>query len=169
MAGSSLDLIFRNSTSIENLSKARVWTLAVHLPNPQEVGPQSKFQTVTFQGTSFSSPPRTFAIIHSKLGESPYDLGRLDNFKSVMGNRWIDWLLPLRPSPCCDHSGESAFALGPAVQRMKEEAGLVPPVERRRRRRKSKGKRLRETLPRGDDTATSDDRSVEADEEGLEG
>ena len=42
-----------------------------------------------------------------------------------MGTNIFDWLFPLRYSPCCNHdSGESAFALGPVVQRMREEAGL---------------------------------------------
>ena len=42
-----------------------------------------------------------------------------------MGTNFFDWVVPLRYSPCCDHdSGESAFALGSVVQRMREEAGL---------------------------------------------
>jgi palmitoyltransferase len=44
-----------------------------------------------------------------------------------MGYSIIDWLLPLKHSPCADHSSsESAFALGPVVTRLKQEAGLVP-------------------------------------------
>ena len=161
MSGSSLDFVFRNSTSIENLSKARVCTLAVYLPNLPDPNTEPRFQTITFQSPSSASPTRTFAILHSKPGENPYDLGRLCNFKSVMGDRWIDWLLPLRSSPCCDHSGESAFALGPVVQRMKEEAKIVPVETRRKRRRKSKGKRIREALPHDSVTAVSDDRSAQ--------
>jgi palmitoyltransferase len=44
-----------------------------------------------------------------------------------MGHSIGDWLLPLKQSPCADHSSsESAFALGPVVTRLKQEAGLIP-------------------------------------------
>jgi palmitoyltransferase len=44
-----------------------------------------------------------------------------------MGYSISDWLLPLKHSPCADHSSsESAFALGPVVTRLKQEAGLIP-------------------------------------------
>ena len=71
----------------------------------------------------------------------------------------MDWLLPWRSSPCCDHSGESAFVLGPVVQRMKEEAGIIPRERKKKRRRKDKGKQ-RGTPPPEDLTIGSNDRSV---------
>jgi hypothetical protein len=91
-----------------------------------------------------TTPPRTFAILHTKPGESPYDLGPWENVRSVMGNSLLDWMLPLRYSPCCDHSsGLSAYQLGPLVDRMRREAGIMPPSgssrgKRRRRRRSRK-------------------------------
>jgi palmitoyltransferase len=57
----------------------------------------------------------------------------------VMGHNMIDWFLPLKQSPCADHSGqESAFALGPVVTRLKQEAGLLPPPENGLERQNSK-------------------------------
>ena len=153
MSGSSLQFVILNSTTIENLSrKTVVWTLAVYMPHPPDVS--TGFRTI-----SFSAPPkspshrsdaqdsaqnvRTFAILHTKPGESPFDLGPLENFKSVMGDHWYDWLLPLKYSPCCDHSrAEGQFAWGPVLQRMRKEAGIMAPMElektyMKRRRRHS--------------------------------
>ncbi|MCJ1383487.1 palmitoyltransferase pfa5 [Xylographa soralifera] len=166
MSLSSLQFVLLNTTSVENLSRqTKIWTLAVHISRPPANPNHKPFQTITYPLTSPpagtpSAPPRTFAILHSKPGENPYDLGYYGNFKSVMGTNIVDWLVPLRYSPCCDHdSGESAFALGPVVQRMREEAGLSPahngdgnhkPHRRRRRRsrRRSTNRRgTREPVP----------------------
>jgi len=69
--------------------------------------------------------PRTFVVLTSKPGVNPWDLGPLENMKQVLGFRWWDWLLPLKYSPCCNHeSQQSVYALGPAVERMRKEAGL---------------------------------------------
>lgn len=43
-----------------------------------------------------------------------------------MGNQWYDWLVPLRYSPCCNHDrGDSLYELGPDVDMLKADAGLV--------------------------------------------
>ena len=69
--------------------------------------------------------PRTFVVLTSRPGDNPWDLGSLGNIKQVLGFRLWDWLLPLKYSPCCSHeSQESAYALGPVVERMRKEAGL---------------------------------------------
>ena len=156
MTGSSLQFALLNSTTIENLSRKNVvWTLAVHMPKPPEVS--SGFRTISYSNaqnlsdhlTDLEQRPsdgiRTFAILHTKPGENPFDLGQYGNFKAVMGDRWYDWFLPLRYSPCCNHDHEdSHFAMGPVVQRMRKEAGIAPPdhaddeksARRHRRRRK---------------------------------
>jgi palmitoyltransferase len=169
MSGSSIQLALTNTTTIENLSKrTSVWYLAVHITRPgllpHQANPNSPplFRTITFplpnpranSRDSQSTPPaptqkispRTFAILESRRGDNIFDLGSpLLNLKEVMGHSVPDWFLPFKHSPCTNHShGESAFKLGPAVQRMKEEAGLVPYVRegsesssgRRRHRRK---------------------------------
>ena len=71
---------------------------------------------------------QTYAIIRTEPGANPWDLGSYyENFKSVMGNYWWDWLLPLRHSPCCCHQNEaSEFPFGPVVDRLKRKYGLVP-------------------------------------------
>ncbi|MCJ1400051.1 hypothetical protein MMC11_003254 [Xylographa trunciseda] len=151
MSLSSLQFVLLNTTSVENLSrKSKIWTLAVHITQSPASPNHKPFQTITYPLTppppgTPSTSPRTFAILHSQPGENPYNLGYYGNFKSVMGTNFFQWILPLRYSPCCDHdSGESAFALGPVVQRMREEAGLSPThngdgtKKRHRRRRRSR-------------------------------
>ncbi|KAL4925781.1 DHHC family palmitoyltransferase [Aspergillus undulatus] len=76
-----------------------------------------------------TNPPteqHVFAILQTLPGENPFDLGSpLKNVKQVLGHSVIDWFLPLKRSPCGDHSSaESEFAMGPVVSRLKKEAGL---------------------------------------------
>ena len=129
MTGSSVQFALLNTTTIENLSrKSIVWDLAIHIPKPPD-------QPLAFPTISFSTGPaaltadenldepslphqsiKTFAILHSKPGENPYDLGPFRNFKTVMGEHWYDWLLPFKYSPCCDHSSsECQFDVGAGV------------------------------------------------------
>lgn len=166
MTMSSMQFIFVNTTTIENLSRrTKVWTLAVLIPSNAQLPTPLPFNTIIYplgsvdpnqektipptsptSPTSSSTKTRTFAILHSKPGENPWDLGYIKNFKSVMGESWYDWLLPIRFSPCCNHDRYNAhFETGPVVQRMKEDAGLVPlpityketlPGKRRRRKRR---------------------------------
>ena len=141
MLGSSLQLSWLNSSTIENLNRhTKVWTLAILIPRPQDFyaarsGLPPMFPTVTYPETgseqSETAPPNTprreFAILHTRPGENPWDLGsRFANLCEVMGYSIFDWFVPLRHSPCADHSGqESAFALGPVVQRLRREAGII--------------------------------------------
>jgi palmitoyltransferase len=71
-----------------------------------------------------SGGERIFAILQTD--QNPFDLGSpLLNLQQVMGYTACDWLLPIKLSPCTDHSSpESIYALGPVVQRLKREAGL---------------------------------------------
>ena len=161
MTLSSTQFVLLNTTTIENLSRhTKVWTLAVRIPTNAQISAHPPFHTVTYPSNYVTSsqnrtqpqtPPlsetRTFAILHSKPGENPWNLGYFRNFQSVMGENWYDWLLPVRYSPCCDHEKhEAQFETGPVVQRMKEDAGLVPPsfrydAERPERRRRRKRRR----------------------------
>ncbi|KAL9595319.1 MAG: hypothetical protein Q9219_006515 [cf. Caloplaca sp. 3 TL-2023] len=131
MSGSSLQFVFQNTTTIENLSRrTKVWQLAVHMPNPPQSSDPPPFRVVTYgqpspdthDPTSSDRPSnlRTFAILHSRPGENPFDLGYFRNFKSVMGDRWYDWLLPIKHSPCTGHDRfDCEFETGPVVERMK--------------------------------------------------
>ena len=162
MFGSSFQFVLVNTTTVENLSRrTKVWTLAIYMPNPPTSAPTS-FQTITYPLTAQprpsssntngppvpAPPPRMFAILHSKPGENPWDLGPWSNFRSVMGEKWWDCILPLKYSPCCDHDrGDSAFEMGPVVDRMRERAGIAVPRDgngstmpsRRRQRRSRRG------------------------------
>lgn len=156
MTGSSLQFLVLNSSTIENLSRrTKVWQLAVHIPRPLGSAAATRLPTIAYPLVSPNSPPeqspqgKVFAILRSKPGENPWDRGPLENIKSVMGKRWYDWILPIKHSPCRNHEREdSQFALGPVVDRMRAEAGLIHPQEpvsadakRRRRRRRSRNSR----------------------------
>ena len=150
MTGSSLQFAIVNTTTIENLSrKSVVYQLAIHMPQPPQEPPV--FPTITFstaQSTEHSTAPsnatKTFAILHSKPGENPWDLGAYENFKSVMGEHWIDWLLPIKYSPCCDHQKHNGqFAMGSVVQRMRREAGIMPYTNEEKPHRSRKHRRRR--------------------------
>lgn len=108
MAGSSLQFAFLNTTTIENLSrKTIVWQLAVHLRNPSQT---TTFPTISYSTAQKSSNAlllehdsspntiKTFAILHSKPGDNPWDLGYLKNLQTVLGEHWYDWLLPIKYS-----------------------------------------------------------------------
>ena len=74
---------------------------------------------------------RTFAILETLPGMQPWDLGRPSlNFRAVFGRHPHDWLLPIRRSPCCDHSSlVSQYPLGPDFADLLVEAGLAPRPE----------------------------------------
>lgn len=148
MSLSSIQLALLNLTTIENLNRRSVvWTLAIRVPEhmldrlwatDSPWAPTFRMVSYPLQPPASPSQPQTtnpsrderhvFAILHTLPGENPFDLGsNLKNLQQVMGHSILDWLLPLKHSPCADHSStESAFALGPVVTRLKQEAGLAP-------------------------------------------
>ncbi|KAL4877514.1 zf-DHHC-domain-containing protein [Aspergillus karnatakaensis] len=67
-----------------------------------------------------------FAILQTLPGENPFDLGSpLKNLQQVLGHSITEWFLPIKRSPCAEHSShQSEFAMGPVVSRLKTEAGL---------------------------------------------
>lgn len=71
--------------------------------------------------------PRTFAILETPPGLNPWDLGTpMRNFTAVFGPKLHHWLLPIRHSPCCDHSSAVSFyPLGPQFEQFLEDAGLI--------------------------------------------
>ena len=171
MTGSSLQFALINTTTIENLSrKTIVWSLAIYMPKPPET--PIGFRTISFsKGTTnpdydisaeeqASGAIKTFAILHTKPGENPFDLGPYQNFKTVMGDYWYDWLLPIKYSPCCNHDRrDGQFAMGPVVRRMRAEAGIASTEEisdekthrkPRRRRRRSHRNTAAHIAPRVD-------------------
>lgn len=94
--------------------------------------------------------PRRFAILETPRGLNPWNLGSpYRNFKAVFGENFIDWLLPLKHSPCCDHSSQiSEFPLGPEFEVLLVDAGLVqsgpsPPPQQERRPSTTNGTKKR--------------------------
>lgn len=174
MSGSSLQFILLNSTTIENLSRRhKVWFLAIHIPrlSAPVTATTVRFSTISYPLAVASSsvpmqgPTKYFAILHSKPGDNPFDLGFFKNFKSVMGEHWYDWFLPLRHSPCCNHDQkESQFSLGDVVKRMREDAGLSSPrgsiqeIRRSKRRKHQPKKSKQGTQPDFSDSPSETER-----------
>lgn len=155
MTLSAVQLCSQNLTTIENLSRrSAVWTLAIRIPDHllSKLNPDAEsswaptFATISYplaptptltptppsQETQNKTPPsnqrHVFAILQTQPGENPFDLGSwTKNLQQVMGFSVAEWLLPFKQSPCANHSSlESAFALGPVVERLKRDAGLEP-------------------------------------------
>lgn len=137
--------LFTNTTNIDLLRKAQVYQLAIRVP--PNSGSSSSYQLITYPLSNYANPAgvggnyspgingnvsdrdrratRTFAIVRTEAGENPWDLGYWRNFKSVMGSNPIEWLLPIRHSPCCSHeSMVSDYELGPLLQDLKKRFGL---------------------------------------------
>lgn len=63
---------------------------------------------------------RKFAILRVESRENPWDLGFRRNWTSVMGHTPLEWLLPIKHSPCCDHdSMESDYPAGKLLDELK--------------------------------------------------
>ena len=134
MALSSVQFILLNITTIENLTQhTKVWQFAVRIARPRDIPSNPQFNTATF--SAFGEPEssgtqaggNTYAILHTRRGENPYDLGYYENWKSVMGEQWWEWLLPITHSPCARRSNSDSFyRMGDAVQRMQANVGLMP-------------------------------------------
>ena len=142
--------VLLNMTNIDHLkSKNFVHNLAIRVPR----GTQSceKYKVITYpisksgdsnlqlsgeagaRGVASERDmlaTRTFAIVKTELGENPWDLGLYRNWKSVMGNSIIDWLLPLKDSPCATYeNNESFYEMGPIYLRVRERLGIPPLTE----------------------------------------
>lgn len=136
-----------NMTNIDYLkSKNFVHTLAIRVP--RDTQSCEKYKVITYPiskpGDSSQQLPgeagtrgvaserdmlatRAFAIVKTELGENPWDLGLYQNWKSVMGNNFVDWLLPLKDSPCATYmNNESFYEMGPVYLRVRERFGLPP-------------------------------------------
>lgn len=72
--------------------------------------------------------PKTFAILETLPGMNVWDLGGgCRNLQTILGSSLHEWLLPIKHSPCCDHSSMiSQFPLGPDFEELLIEAGLTP-------------------------------------------
>lgn len=77
---------------------------------------------------------RTFAVLKmSQPGDNPWDLGSAClNIESLMGTSILDWVLPIRRSPCCNHeSSEGQFQFGPKVDALRAAINQNEPIQYR--------------------------------------
>ncbi|SPQ19750.1 054df3f6-62b0-4509-9c75-6ad5ddb493dc [Thermothielavioides terrestris] len=144
MTLTSIRYILLNLTTVDYLkSKNVVHQLAIRVPRGTPRGqnynvityplpisttsPDPSRQTATYEVSSARDQlaTRTFAIVRTEMGENPWDLGYYRNWKSVMGDNLIEWLLPIHESPCATHeSNESFYEMGPLYQRLRARFGL---------------------------------------------
>ncbi|KYK57039.1 palmitoyltransferase PFA5 [Drechmeria coniospora] len=129
MVLTSARYVVTNMTNIDVLRRRHTLHLALRIPRdtpltdayativyPLQPTPQAADGAAT-DGLEPSSrdrqATRLFAIVPAEPRENPWDLGFWRNWKSVMGSNVLEWLLPMKHSPCCDHDGmESDYELG---------------------------------------------------------
>lgn len=139
MSGIAARFILANMTNVDLLKKRLSYQLAVRVP----LGTPSteRFMTITYplprgvpNGTAAPEPEgrdrfarRTFAVLRTEPGENPWDLGWRRNWTEVMGHTPLDWLLPIKRSPCARHEcAESEYPYGKLVPELKARYGLDP-------------------------------------------
>lgn len=138
----TLQTQLKNRTNIENLGTS--FYMAVHLPDGSEhpLDPDGRarcgFVTYPFRNTPSSIRLRKFAIILVKPDDNPWDIGALENLKSVLGRRYWEWVLPFGYPPCCFHErGDTDFPLGKGFEQLKRAHFISEGRRRKHRRRRS--------------------------------
>nr|CDN30000.1 Putative palmitoyltransferase [Podospora anserina] len=136
MTATSIRYAIVNLTNVDYLkSKNTVHQLAIRVPRGTQGTP--KYSVITYPLPKRSGPghdedpprdqlaTRTFAIVKTEMGENPWDLGPYRNWQSIMGNNPVDWLLPIKPSPCAVYeNNESFYEMGPLYEQLRERFGL---------------------------------------------
>lgn len=107
---------------LDSPSTQNYWTVTYPLPRPEGL-------THDHNGNPLAprdeSARKTFAVVRTNPGENPWDLGPWENFKTVMGNNPLEWMLPIRHSPCCNREDMgSDYKMGPVVDRVRERYNL---------------------------------------------
>ncbi|KAI0130557.1 palmitoyltransferase PFA5 [Xylariales sp. AK1849] len=68
---------------------------------------------------------RTFAILRTDPGENLWDLGTWRNWQEIMGPNVVDWVLPIRRSPCVNHDRhDSYYCTGPVMKDIRLRYGM---------------------------------------------
>ncbi|KAL1646615.1 palmitoyltransferase pfa5 [Diplodia intermedia] len=121
--GNTFFMTVHNFTTVEALNRANATFHISVLITPswcnRRNDEQYPFRTTTYPG----APGALYAILMTRPGDNPWDVGRLENLKSVMGESVVDWFLPLKFSPCTNHDRQdSEYEFGPAVENAKREA-----------------------------------------------
>ncbi|KAK0615409.1 Palmitoyltransferase pfa5 [Lasiodiplodia hormozganensis] len=121
--GNTFFMTLRNFTTVEALNRGGATYHLSVLITPswcnRRNDEQYPFRTTTYPG----APGALYAILMTRPGDNPWDVGKLQNLKSVMGESIVDWFLPLKLSPCTNHDRQdSEFEFGPSVENAKREA-----------------------------------------------
>ena len=139
MIATSLHYIFSNLTNVEMIrQKTVVYLLAIRVPQNTPPGPN--YGIITYPLPKLGEPSngtadltssrdrlatRTFAIVATEPGENPWDLGVSGNWTSVMGTNILDWLFPVRYSPCVyGETNESLYRMGPLYDTLRSRYNL---------------------------------------------
>lgn len=149
MTSISLRYIFVNLTNVEILrEKTMVLQLAVRVPNDTESSPDLHIVSYPLPEAGRASnsgisarqegpsaardrlATRRFAVVRTQMGENPWDLGVYANWKSVMGTNVLDWLMPIRDSPCVSHEDNTSFyKMGPLYKELRARYSLPSVAE----------------------------------------
>ncbi|KAF2791666.1 hypothetical protein K505DRAFT_326674 [Melanomma pulvis-pyrius CBS 109.77] len=87
-----------NYTTVEVMQRGRIHHIAMHGKPRTTSTPTSPLSEVTL------SPSRTYFVVETDGTDHPWDLGPAANMKSVMGHSILEWLIPLKMSPCASHT-----------------------------------------------------------------
>lgn len=128
-----------NYTTVEAMQRGSTYNIALLGKSPP---PSTTISNSSVLCEIQRSQSRSYIVVQVQ-DDNPWDCGTLQNIKDVMGERFLDWILPWKMSPCTvhnDHRGE--FRWGYSVMRMMDEYNAGSAYGRRpraRRRRSSKG------------------------------
>jgi palmitoyltransferase len=140
----SVRYIFLNLTNVEDLrQKSTVHQLAIRVPLDTESGPQYHLISYPLPEPALNSPTqssssggtattlrdslasRKFAVVKTQLGENPWDVGPYRNWISVMGTNILDWVFPIRHSPCiAAETNKSFYQMGPLYDELRTRYSL---------------------------------------------
>lgn len=141
MVATSLRYIFKNLTNVDMLrQRSAVYQFAIRVPQGTPPGPNYGIITYPLpkpdehaNGAALGEPvwsrdrlaTRTFAVVTTDMGENPWDLGMAGNWVSIMGTNVLDWMLPIRHSPCVyEESNESFYRMGPLYETLRSRYAL---------------------------------------------
>jgi palmitoyltransferase len=114
-----------NYTTVETVQRGGVQNIAMHVTTSS--GPAQSPPRRSSRQNSNGTPPnvireftrddgRTYIVVQTQPFDHPWDLGNWANFTSVMGKGPLDWFVPLKMSPCVEHTDvQGEFAWSRAV------------------------------------------------------
>jgi palmitoyltransferase len=101
-----------NFTTVEIMQRDRIHHLAIH-GNPRTTSSNS-ISSINL------SPSRSYHVVQTEGIDHPWDLGPVPNMTSVMGHSLLEWLVPLKMSPCTNHNNaEGEFEWSSAVHALR--------------------------------------------------